>query len=695
MIHGGLNKRLLNDKDKKLRIYMVQFPHARRLISFVMSRGSSNNINHSDANGGGEGGGGDGDENGGGGGGMVMVNGDGNENGNGVAEGEKGKELAMVLDGDGRVDGDDGVGEMSVEELEKVAKVEEERRRKFDEVLEKGWEQWSAEEDKEVLKDALVRVLKELGGGVEEKRVNGFDGAGMRNGDVEGFGIGRKRGREGEVVGDEDEEMNGGEANGIGREGNNGDGANFGERAKYIPMRLTAEERKTLRLVEAALVVSEYTDQVDVLTYSRMKTRNRIHGQIRDICSVLTGLVVASDYKKGQELIKERDFAHNEAYFQRAFEIARRHKVANPEKMRSTYGKLIHMLQDSVNDEIVRLLDFSCVKPMTTVSRFLEDRNGHELLEDSLVDDATREIKPPSKGRSRRLVQQEIRHKERAVELLAKRYSNRKALTSDDVRRCLYSIGDNNAYLRAARDPCDIMIHYLKKYFGGDNVGKDKRSTLAILVGRGGARLTHDHKRQFAYVHQSLTLWREVLHEMYKLWYMAEGDLLSSSNPYALRNTGQGLNRVQSAPSVSRAMNGIIKRVQAKVGSWVGSSVVHLGDHNVPNGLIFLDKYAQVPRILLPITTCIRRLDDVVREDKTIAKYVENNFGGLENARKIILRDFFRHAFDGSGADNFFDAGSCIDGRLTSAWNWCSSLEKKTYYPLFLLTGFVGFDGQW
>ena len=43
---------------------------------------------------------------------------------------------------------------------------------------------------------------------------------------------------------------------------------------------------------------------------------------------------------------------------------------------------------------------------------------------------------------------------------------------------------------------------------------------------------------------------------------------------------------------------------------------------------------------------------------------------------------------------NFFDAGSCIDGRLTSAWNWCSKLEKKRYYPLFLLTGFVSFDGK-
>ena len=45
-------------------------------------------------------------------------------------------------------------------------------------------------------------------------------------------------------------------------------------------------------------------------------------------------------------------------------------------------------------------------------------------------------------------------------------------------------------------------------------------------------------------------------------------------------------------------------------------------------------------------------------------------------------------------ADNYYDAGSCIDGRLTSAWNWCSKLEKKSFYPVFLLTGFLGFDGD-
>ncbi len=108
---------------------------------------------------------------------------------------------------------------------------------------------------------------------------------------------------------------------------------------------------------------------------------------------------------------------------------------------------------------------------------------------------------------------------------------------------------------------------------------------------------------------------------------------------------------------------------------------------------MFIDKYTQVERILNPIVRC---LDEIPRlaEDPALASYIDGAFGGVEILRKIIMCDFFRHAFDGSGAEDFFSAGSCIDGRLTSAWNWCSLIRKKPYYHILLLTGFVGFDGD-
>ena len=59
----------------------------------------------------------------------------------------------------------------------------------------------------------------------------------------------------------------------------------------------------------------------------------------------------------------------------------------------------------------------------------------------------------------------------------------------------------------------------------------------------------------------------------------------------------------------------------------------------------------------------------------------------------VALFNTRRYAFDGSGADNFFDAGSCIDGRLTSAWNWCAQLKQKPFYLVFKVAGFTSFDG--
>ena len=140
-------------------------------------------------------------------------------------------------------------------------------------------------------------------------------------------------------------------------------------------------------------------------------------------------------------------------------------------------------------------------------------------------------------------------------------------------------------------------------------------------------------------------------------------------------------------------MHNIIARAQQSTGYWVGSSVVHLGDRAVPNALFFLDKYLQVPRILNPVNTVVTLLPQVLLADKHAAKWVDDQYGSVEVLQKTIVTDFFRFAFDGSGADNFYDAGSCIDGRLTSAWNWANLLPKKPFYKHFLITGFVGFDG--
>ena len=137
------------------------------------------------------------------------------------------------------------------------------------------------------------------------------------------------------------------------------------------------------------------------------------------------------------------------------------------------------------------------------------------------------------------------------------------------------------------------MIRYLKEHFP-ESGEPSERTSLAIAGGESGARLTHSHAKQYAFVLQSLTLWREIANDMFRLWYLAEDDLVRASNPYAQRDTGQGLQRVQHAPRTTRAMHQLLHTTQSKCGSWVGSSLIHLGDSNVPNALMFIDKYSQV-----------------------------------------------------------------------------------------------------
>lgn len=503
------------------------------------------------------------------------------------------------------------------------------------------------------------------------------------------------------------------------------DAVDFCERAKFVPMRLTYDERKYLRLIDATMHVSHYTDHMDTAQNVNANAARKLALQMKQLCAVLTGMQVSHNYEQGQQLLQSREFSTRKAFFQTVLEIGRRYKILNPERMRDSYGKLMYFLQDSRKPDVRDLLEFDIVSGVRSVWDVLKrSPKGAELLEDPQLKTATMEIM--SEGKSRSQVQREIKQKEAAIKHLSSKYCSvarrRKRhyggiystwsllrssyrdsdseegndgdeLSEDVVEQCIYSLGDHSTYLRFNREPCDRLIYFLKEFFNPEDPGPEPMYSLAIEEGINGARLSHPHSRQYTFVLQSMTLWREVLDNMFQLWHMAEEDLLDDEQQYQLADTGQGYQRVQKSVRSVVAMQKILVDVQRKVGGWVGSSIVHLGDHNVPNALMFIDKYIQVPRFLGPLVLTLDKIPELSRSTAGMKVYIES-FGGVRRLQKLILADFFRHAFDGSGADNFFDAGSCIDGRLTSAWNWCSSIESKPYFPVFLLTGFSGFDGK-
>ena len=499
------------------------------------------------------------------------------------------------------------------------------------------------------------------------------------------------------------------------------DAATAEARAKHVPLRLTDAERRTLRLVEAVLTASAYPESA-----------SSPRAQVRGVCAVLTALLAGAGVGTPQaaavsasasasassEMGDSPDFAAHAEYLRGALEVARRYKVLNPDRLRTAYAPLVHVLQDSRTPAVRAVLECDLVAPLATVHRALSSAGALALLRDPALAAATAEIGAGGTARRREVA---LRAKRAAVASLCARHAS-PALPRTQLCRCLYSLADSRAFLRVNRDPVDKCILWLQELFpldgnDGDDKskkGKDKKkdknkkdkeeSTLAIYGGVDGARLTHSHDTQHLYVLQSLALWREVQDRMHELWALAEADLLGG--PYVLRATGQGVQRVQAAPRLRTAVDALVVRAQTRArGRWVGSTAVHLGDAQVPNALLFIDKYTQVPRILGPLVHVLDRIDALCggssgegssnSSSEAVKRFVRETYGSPLAARRAILGDFFRRAFDGSGADNFFDAGSCIDGRLTSAWNWCATIESKPFYYLFLLAGFTGFDGEW
>ena len=51
---------------------------------------------------------------------------------------------------------------------------------------------------------------------------------------------------------------------------------------------------------------------------------------------------------------------------QDCFEVGRRFKIMNPDRMRSDYGKLMYLLMDAADPDVQELLEFNCIGSLRT-----------------------------------------------------------------------------------------------------------------------------------------------------------------------------------------------------------------------------------------------------------------------------------------------------------------------------------------
>ncbi|KAL7695857.1 Protein of unknown function (DUF2009) [Lotmaria passim] len=464
------------------------------------------------------------------------------------------------------------------------------------------------------------------------------------------------------------------------------------------PLRLTDREREKLQLIVAALKVSEYTDDVDDFMRPYGK-EGRMEAAMREFIDTVVGLAIASDAipraMKDSLLAGEMQVSTVVPLLEELCEILRRHKRLNPFSHRGEFGKLMMMLQDVQKSSLQRALGIqsTLVIPVRTVGAALAEVGCKALLDDEEV--------------RRGFLQQAGAAKQAGLQRLIDRYGSGDDAKKEVVEHCLRSIDDVYVFIQSNTKPLRALRHYIERDF--TPIPSDGPYAISIRHGSGGACFSHSHSTHCKYVTESLLLWENVQRHILNLWEAAESDMLLDGRcQYVVTNTGQGFHRMCSAPRSYETMSQLVHRTEQRLGGWVGIKVIHLGDRDVPNPLVFIDKYTVIPRIVQPIVQTLRALRYVFHEeneedeeDDAQAQLANeyNNYPGVRNLlrskyrsyrdlRMMILSDFFKHGFDGSGDDG----GTCIDGRLTSAWNWCHQLHKKKYYDAFVLSGFSGFD---
>jgi hypothetical protein len=388
----------------------------------------------------------------------------------------------------------------------------------------------------------------------------------------------------------------------------------------FVPLRLNEEERVLLNVLENALEVCEYTDVVDVtFSHTRKSKLSRILESLIDVLSISCGLIMANSLQKGETLLMSKTLNDNVPLFTKLFEIGRRYKIMNPSKMRGTYGKLMYILMDTESYSIKNELKLTFVKPVQTVVTFLQAKvknntEVEDMLKDPLWATATQTISEHSTGTARMGTEDSLgpdlkskkelavlaSYKKQACEMLLKKYTSDQ-LSEADITRVIDSISDNEAYLNFNMNPVERILSILVDAFdpnkpvdpfslklsAKERGPKQKSSSMfgsgfslyggysSGLLG-GGSMLSHDHATQFRFVLQTFTLWREVMRNMSKLWLLADMDMVTEQ--YRLVDTGQGYQRLQSSPRIRKEMSRILSLVQHRCGSWVGLSVVHLGE---------------------------------------------------------------------------------------------------------------------
>ena len=143
-------------------------------------------------------------------------------------------------------------------------------------------------------------------------------------------------------------------------------------------------------------------------------------------------------------------------------------------------------------------------------------------------------------------MQEELETKSINTKRLLRRYTSA-VFTEQDIQRVLDSISDQEAYLSFNVLPVERAIQVLKDTF--NPLRPDEHYSLELrakprkdFLSFGGfssryintsACLSHNHATQYTFVLQSLTLWKEIMWNLPKLWLYADqvliGELVTDS----------------------------------------------------------------------------------------------------------------------------------------------------------------------